>query len=485
MNGPLRRLAAVVAVLFAALMIGDTWVQFVSADSLNARPGNARSLYKEYGRERGPLLVAGDAVAESIKVEDPYGYLRTYPGGAMYSHLTGFFSVVYGSTGMESASGDVLSGTADQQFYRRIGDLLTGERPQGASIELTINPKLQQTAWDALGDQRGALVALDPRTGDVLALVSKPGYDPDLLAGHDAAKVRAARTKLLADRTRPLENRAIASQLYPPGSVFKLVTAAAALSSGRFTPQSQLDGPAALKLPQSSASLPNDFSGACGPGGKISLADALRISCNTAFGSLGIALGDEALRAQSEKFGFGQDLRIPLKVTPSTFPSSVDDAQTALSAIGQYDDRVTPLQVAMVSAAIANQGVLMRPNLIRTVRNGSNFEVIDRPQPERFGEPITAQVAADLTGMMTEVVESGTGRRAQIDGVKVAGKTGTAQNGEGRPPLAWFTAFAPADNPQIAIAVVVEDGGSLGDAASGGRVAAPIAREVIAAAVRQ
>jgi penicillin-binding protein A len=484
MNGPLRRLAVLVAVLFVSLMIGDTWVQFVSADSLNTRPGNARSLYKQFGRERGPLLVGGSPIAESVKVDDPYGYLRRYPGGAMYSHLTGFFSIVYGATGMESASGDLLSGTADQQFYSRIGDLLTGNRPQGASVELTISPKLQQVAWDALGDQRGALVALDPRTGDVLAMVSKPAFDPDLLASHDARQVRAARAKLLDDPARPLEDRAIASQLYPPGSVFKLVTSAAALSSGKYTPDTLLDGPATLPLPQSTRSLPNDFAGGCGPGGKISLADALKISCNTAFGSLGMALGDQALRTQAEKFGFGQDLRIPLRVTPSTFPPTVDDAQTALSAIGQYDDRVTPLQVAMVTSAIADKGVLMRPNLIRTVRNGSNLEVVDRPRPEKIRDAVSAQVAADLTGMMERVVESGTGRRAQIDGIKVAGKTGTAQNGTGKPPLAWFTAFAPADSPQIAIAVVVEDGGSLGDAASGGKVAAPIARQVIEAAVK-
>lgn len=483
MNGPLRRLAGVVAVLFAALMIGDSWVQFVSADSLNTRPGNARSLYKEYGRERGPLLVAGSPIAESVKVDDAYGYLRKYPGGQLYSNLTGFYSIVYGATGMESAVGDQLSGTADQLFYRRIGDLLTGTEPQGASVELTINPKLQQIAWDSLGDQRGAVVALDPRTGDVLAMVSKPAYDPNVLASHDVRKVRTARTKLLEDPTRPLENRAISGNLYPPGSVFKLITSAAALSDG-LTPQSQLDGPAAYQLPQSTKPLRNDFSGGCGPGDKVSLADALRISCNTAYASLGVQLGDDKLRAQAQKFGFCQDLRIPLKATPSIFPSSVDDAQTALSAIGQYEDRVTPLQIAMVSAAIANKGVLMQPNLVRTIRNGSNLEVIDKPKPKTFSEPISAAVAADLNQMMQGVVESGTGRRAQIDGVKVAGKTGTAQNGENKPPVAWFTAFAPADNPQIAIAVVVEDGGSLGDAASGGKVAAPIARDVIEAAVK-
>lgn len=483
MNGPLRRLAIVVAVLFGALMIGDTWVQFVSADSLNTRPGNARSLYKEYGRERGPILVAGSAVAESVPVDDSYGYLRKYPGGELYSAVTGFYSVVYGATGMESAAGDQLSGTADQLFYRRIGDLLTGNQPQGASVELTINPKLQQIAWDSLGDQRGAVVALNPKTGAILAMVSKPAYDPDVLASHDVKKVRTARAKLLDDPTRPLDNRAIAGNLYPPGSVFKIITSAAALEDG-ITPQTALDGPSGYKLPGSSSVLDNDFRGPCGANDKVTLEDALTISCNTAFASLGVQLGDEKLRAQAEKFGFGQDLRIPLKVTPSSYPPVVDDAQTALSAIGQYEDRVTPLQVAMVSAAVANKGVLMQPNLVRTIRNGSNLAVIDEPKPKQLGEPISAQTAAELTEMMTAVVRTGTGTRARIDGVTVAGKTGTAQNGEGKPPVAWFTAFAPAEDPTIAIAVVVEDGGTLGDAASGGKVAAPIARDVIEAAVK-
>jgi peptidoglycan glycosyltransferase len=481
MNTPLRRLALVVGVLFASLLAGATWVQFIDAGSLQARPGNARTLYKEFGRERGPLVVAGEPVAESKPVDDAYKYLRSYPGGRMYSPITGYYSIVYGATGMESADGDLLAGTADQLFYRRIGDLLTGGEPQGAAVELTIDPKAQQEAWKALGDQHGAVVALNPKTGDILALVSKPAFDPDLLAGHDVREVRAARAQLLKDPDEPLSNRAIAGDQYPPGSVFKLVTAAAALESGRWTKESQISGPARLDLPQTTATLPNDFSGACGPNGKISLANALKISCNTAFGSLGLALGDDALREQAQKFGFGEDLRIPLAVTPSRFPAQADPPQTAQSAIGQFDVRVTPMQMAMVSATIANGGVLVRPNLVEKVRSQDDLEVIEQPRPEEIRRAISRGTAEQLTSMMEGVVQGGTGTRAQISGVRVAGKTGTAQQGPGRPPHAWFTAFAPADDPQVAIAVVVEDGGGLGDAASGGRLAAPIARQVIEA----
>jgi peptidoglycan glycosyltransferase len=482
MNGPLRRLAGVVAVLFMSLLISVTWVQFVSAQTLNNHPGNVRTLYREFGRERGPLLVAGSSVAQSVPVKDAYKFQRTYPRGPLYSHVTGYYSIVYGATGMEAAANGLLSGTADQLFYRRIGDLVNGQQPQGASVELTINPKLQQVASSALGDQKGAVVALDPKTGNVLAMVSKPEYDPNQMASHNIAEVRKYRAKLLADPDRPLENRAIASRLYPPGSVFKLVTAAAALSSGKYTPDSQVDGPAVLDLPQTTATLRNDFAGSCGPNNKIALADALRISCNTAFASVGLALGGDALRSQAEKFGFGQDLKIPLSVTPSTFPAQPDAPQTAQSAIGQFDVRVSPMQIAMVTSAIANHGVLMRPNMIRQVRS-SDLEVIEQPEPQRMSVAVSPQVAQDLTQMMIGVVQSGTGTRAQINGVTVAGKTGTAQTGVGQPPHAWFTAFAPADDPQIAVAVVVEDGGGLGDAASGGRVAAPIARQVIEAAM--
>lgn len=484
MNAPLRKLAVVVAMLFVSLLVSSTYIQYVTAGTLSARSDNRRSQYKEFGRDRGPILVDGRQIAQSKPVKDAYKYQRSYSSPLMYSAVTGFYSIVYKPTGIEGATNDLLNGTADQLFYRRISDLLTGREPQGASVELTIDPKVQKAAWDALGDQRGAVVALDPRTGAILALVSKPGYDPNSLAGHDAAKVTKAWEALLDDPDQPMDNRAIAGRQYPPGSVFKIVTAAAALSSGRYSTDTLVDGPATLDLPQTSANLPNDFAGACGANDKVSLLDALRISCNTAFGSIGLDLGADAIRAQAEAFGFGKPLSIPLTVTPSTFPADPNPPQTAQSAIGQFDVRVSPLQIAMVSAGIANGGVVMKPQLVKDVL-GPKLEVIQRPQPERFSEAVSGQVAADLTRMMEAVVENGTGKRAQVAGVRVAGKTGTAQQGEGRPPNAWFTAFAPADDPKVAVAVVVEDGGALGDAASGGKVAAPIAKLVIEAVLNR
>jgi len=483
-NAPVRRLSAVVAVLFLALFGSSTFVQFVSANALDNRPGNARTIYKQYSRERGPIVAGKTVVAESTPSDDLFKFQRRYPQGALYAPVTGYYASVFGSsTGLESAMGPFLAGTADQLFFPRISDLLTGRKPQGASVELTIDPKVQRAAWDALGDQRGAVVALDPSTGAVLAMVSKPSYDPNKLATHSQSAAQKAYNRLLAATTKPLSNRAIAGDLYPPGSTFKLIDTAAALSTGKYHADSQLSAPGVLDLPQSTAVLPNDDRQPCGPNNQVSLADALRISCNTAFANLGMTLGSKALADQAEKFGFGRPLQIPLTVTPSSFPQTASQAQVAQASIGQFDVRATPMQMAMVAAGVANKGVVMQPYLVSRVRS-SDLDVVYQAQPTAFSTAVSPEVAAEMTTMMEGVVESGTGTRAQIPGVKVAGKTGTAQHG-GPAPDAWFTAFAPADNPKVAVGVVVENGGSAGEAASGGAVAAPIARQVMEAVLGQ
>lgn len=485
MNKPIRRVSFIVAVLFCTLLFSTTWIQFVTAKSLDARPDNRRTLLESYSRERGAILVAGSPIAKSVPSKDELKFLRTYPKAKLYSQVTGYYSFTYGAGGgLEGAADSLLSGQSDKLFYGRVIDMVTGKAPSGASLELTINPKAQEAADKALGDQRGAVVALDPRTGAILAMVSHPQYDPSTLASHNLKSVRAAWKSLnAADSGNPMVNRAIGGDLYPPGSTFKLVTAAAALSSGKFTEESQIPGPATLPLPQSSTDLPNDDRKPCGPGNKTTLTHALEISCNTAFGSLGLALGGEALRSQAAKFGFGDALRIPMRVTPSKVPAQMNKPSAAQAAIGQYDVRVTPMQMAMVSAAIANKGTVMSPYLVKDTRN-SSLDVIDHTQPEQLSQAISPDIAAALTRMMVAVVQSGTGTPAQISGIQVAGKTGTAQHLKGANPHAWFTAFAPANNPQIAVAVVVEDGGNAGSEAFGGTVAAPIARQVIEAVLK-
>jgi peptidoglycan glycosyltransferase len=481
MNTPIRRLAFVVAVLFASLLISSSYIQVVDASSLEKKPTNVRTLYKEYGRQRGPLLVKGTAVAESVPSNDLYKYLRKYPGGPMYAPVTGYFSLTNGETGLESAKNDLLAGTSGQLFYRRFSDLLTGREPEGAQVQLTINPKAQEAAYKALGNQRGAVVALDPKTGNILAMVSRPSYDPDVLATHNRDDVLKAYRKLSADEDHPLNNRAT-QFVYPPGSTFKVIMSAAALSNG-YTPDSLVDGPAALDVPGTSKDLHNDDSAPCGPNNQTTLIHALEISCNTAYASLGLKLGQQKVRDQAAKFGFGQQLSVPLRVEPSTIPADLNQPQLAQSSIGQFEDKVTPLQMAMVAAGIANDGVVMRPNLVQKVTT-PELKVIDDPAPEKLSEAVTPSVANDLTTMMEAVVDTGTGTRAQISGIKVAGKTGTAQHGTAA-PHAWFISFAPADDPQVAIAVVVEDGGRLGNEAFGGTVAAPIAKAVMEAVINK
>ena len=483
MNTPLRRLTSVVVLMFVVLMGGATWVQFLQAPDLNNDNRNVRTLYREYDKDRGPLVVAGTAVASSTAVDDAFGYQRSYANGPLYAPVTGYFSVLYGRSGLERAMNTELNGSADSLFYNRIQDLVTGRQPQGASVELTIDPAVQQAAWDALGDQKGAAVAIDPRTGAILALVSKPSFDPNVLSSHDTAAVNEAWTGLLADPDEPMSNRAIRGDTYPPGSTFKLVTAAAALESG-LTADTPIAAPDLYTLPGTSTTLQNFGGETCSSTGAMSLSDALRISCNTAFAQLGVQLGDEALRDQAEAFGFDTDLQIPLDVTHSRFPTTaqIDPARTALASIGQGDVRVTPLQMAMVAATIANRGLEMKPYLVAGVRD-QDLSVVDTTTPTELGRPISSATAAALREMMIGVVNDGTGKAAQIDGVQVAGKTGTAQTTAEAAPHAWFTAFAPAENPTIAIAVVVEHGGTLGNEATGGRVAAPIARAMIQAAL--
>lgn len=482
MNKSIRRLSVVMMAMFLTLLVSATYTQYIAAPDLNADARNSRTLYREFGRDRGPILVAGEPIVRSKPVDDEFRFLRVYEDPELYAHITGFHSIAYGATGIERAETDALNGTADALFYDRIRNLLTGEPTRGGSVELTINAKAQEAAAKALGDQVGAAVALDPKTGAVLAMVSNPSFDPNLLSSHNTKDVTAAYEELNADEGRPLENRAISGRLYPPGSVFKLVTAAAALESGEWTSESVIDAPVELELPQTTSTIKNYGGAACSPDNEMPLADALRISCNTAFAQLGLEMGADELANQSAAFGFGAERKIPLRVTPSTFPSELNKPQLAQSAIGQYDVRVTPLEVAMISATIANGGIPMTPRLVKTVRT-ADLSVRSRTEPEAQPRAVSAATARALREMMVSVVDSGTGSAAKISGVEVAGKTGTAQNAPDKAPHAWFTAFAPADDPQVAVAVVVEHGGSMGSEATGGSTAAPIARAIIEAVI--
>ncbi|MCA5894111.1 penicillin-binding protein 2 [Isoptericola sp. NEAU-Y5] len=480
MNTTTRRLASVVMVMFLALMVSTTWIQFFQADELNDDNRNIRKLHAQFGTDRGPIVVGGDAIALSTPVDDEFGYQREYTDGKLYSPLTGFFSLVNGTTGIEDAKNDFLNGQADALWVDRLQNLLTGATPQGSSVELTIDPAAQKAAWDALGDQRGAVVALDPSTGAILAMVSKPSFDPNELATHDTKAASDRYTELLNDDSRPLISRATAES-YPPGSTFKLVTTAAALESGDFTPSTVVDAPSTYTLTGTSTKVGNYAGTSCSGSGEMSLADAVRISCNTTFLGLAGDLGDEAMQEQAEKFGFNEPFYVPFPAAASGYPTPPDTAALELSGIGQGSVKATPLQMAMVSAAIANGGELMEPYSVDKIRD-AQLEVVEETSPTSLGQAVSEKTAEQLTDMMVSVVEDGSGTTAQMSGVSVAGKTGTAQHGADTSktdPHVWFTSFAPADDPKVAVAVVVESGGDLGGQATGGSVAAPIAKAVM------
>jgi penicillin-binding protein A len=494
MNRPIRNLSVACMVLFVALLVNATFVQYWQADSLSslsAHPDNKRVRDAEFARERGAILVRGKAVAESNKTGDSYKYQRAYPAGMQYAHLTGFFSRDWGLGGVENSENSILSGSDSALFVNRFIDLVDNQSPQGGSVSLTINPKAQQAAYDgmkALGaNVQGAVVALEPSTGKILAMVSSPSYDPNRLASHDFAQVGRTKARLEKNKLRPLDNRAI-EEILPPGSTFKLLTAAAALDSGRYTPDTKVPGGASLDLPQTTKNLVNENRGSCG-GDKITLTRALEVSCNVSFGSVGLDLGGDTIRRTAEKFGFGtrtfHDLDDSLtKQAISRFPANPDPPQTALSAIGQFDVAATPLQMAMVAAGIANNGTVMKPYLVDDIKS-PKLDSISKTEPEPMPDQpaMKSSSARDLTQMMVSVVEHGTGTTAQIPGVEVAGKTGTAQSAPDRPPYAWFVCFAPASTPSVAVAVLVQDAGVARDQISGSGLAAPIAKSVMEAVI--
>jgi peptidoglycan glycosyltransferase len=476
MNKPIRRVAFIALLMFGLLLANGTYMMIFQQQSLAAQPQNRRVRDAEFAQNRGAILAAGKTeIAKTVPSKDRFKYQRVYPEDELYAVITGFYSYDRGSTGLERTYNAPLSGTDDALFVRRLIDMATNKTPEGASVQTTIVPKIQKAAADALGNQKGAVVALDPKTGAVLAMVTSPTFDPNDIAGHDIEAAGKAYDRLASNSQ--LSNRA-AREIYPPGSTFKLVTAAAALADGK-TPDSMVDSPDPLKLPGTRVYLSNSTN--CG-GTKITMTQALKVSCNTAFANLGMDVGEDKLREQAQLFGFDRRHLDDLGGVASQFPDKLNEAQLALSSIGQYDVAASPLQMAMVAAAIANDGVLMDPYVVSTVRS-QDLKPIETHKASELSTAMTPKNAKELQQMMSEVVSEGTGRNAQIPGVEVAGKTGTAQSDPKRKPFAWFTSFAPVDDPAIAVAVIVEDANIPRSDIAGGRLAAPIAREVMEAAL--
>lgn len=474
MSKSIRRLTSFVLLMFLTLFAFATNIQVFQADSLVGDGRNVRASYDSYKTLRGTILIDSNPIASSYEVDDNFRYQREY-SSEVYSHLTGYFSLFQGSTGVEREMTNFLSGQSSAQFFDQINAVLSGTPISGANVELTIDDELQQAAWKALGNNKGSVVAIDPKTGEIKALVSKPGFDANLLASHSFASSSSAYEELLTDPNDPLVNRAISGDQYHPGSVFKMVVAAAAFESGRFDPDTEFENPNFLPLPGSISTVQNANDSTCGETETVTLRTAFVKSCNIPFAELGMQLGADELRVQSELFGFGRTVEIPMPVSQSIFPEQLNQPQTALVSFGQYDLRSTPLQMAMVTSAIANQGIIYSPQLIdRVVSN--NLELLSDPAPQVFGSPISQSTAGLITQMMFESVEVGAAGNAKIPGMAVAGKTGTAENGIGQPFTYWFTGFAPAENPELVVTVVVEGEDQL---STGNSISAPIGRKLL------
>lgn len=477
MNQPLRRLAAIIFSAFLVLAAGATYTQVLAGPGYRDDPRNTRSILDEAQRERGAILSADGvllAVSQSAD-DDTRSFRRVYPEGPRYAHVVGVAATLLADRGLEAELDDTLESGRDATISGLLS-ALAGDDARARSVRLTIDDRLQTAAFNALGDQAGAVVAIDAQTGAVLAMVSAPTFDPNGLIGLSTALGNA----LEEDPARPLLNRAT-QETYPPGSTFKIITAAAAIESGQGGVADAYPNPIELDLPNSTATIRNFDQNTCGPEDLVSLATAFSRSCNTIFGMIGMETGPGDLIATAESFGFNDDIPFELEAARSAVPENlVDLAAVAQSALGQRDVRASPLQMALVAAAMANDGVVMTPYVVAEVldADGRVTDVVRPTEWRRATSPATARLISDL---MENAVASGTGRRAAVAGLTVYGKTGTAEVPDAA-PHAWFVGFAEgAGTGTLAIAVVVESGGDAGDEATGGSVAAPMAAAIFEA----
>ena len=482
MTRHIRLAAAFCTLLLLALLVNATRIQVFQSRPYDDNPANRRRTIARYDQPRGAILVGGRSITGSRDSGEQLRYERTYRDGPLYAPVTGFASQEYGTTLLEHSEDGILSGTDEMLSPFPLWNDLTRAQNPGGNVVTTLNPAAQKAAYDGLGTRTGAVAAIEPSTGRILALVSTPSYDPGALSGNGRTANRSW-ARLNADPDKPMLNRAV-RQTYPPGSTFKVVTAAAALDAGVVTDlDAATRSPDPFRLPGTSTTLTNEGDGCA----DAPLRSAFEWSCNTVFAKLGVDVGVRNMSGTAEAFGFNDTgVRIPFAVSPSTFDTSVDRAQLALSSIGQYNTRATPLQMAMVAAAVANGGQLRQPYLVErtTRRGGETVSTAGSSRPVR--QAMHPATAVQMRELMEDVVTEGTGTNAAIPGATVGGKTGTAQHGIGNSgtPYAWFVSWAQGERdmePKVAVAVVVEDASADRSDISGGGDAAPIAKAVMEA----
>ncbi|MEU2288156.1 penicillin-binding transpeptidase domain-containing protein [Streptomyces sp. NPDC013178] len=485
MNKPLRRIAIFCGLLILTLLIRDNYLQYVKANTLATDGENRRVNIERYAIPRGNIIVDGKAITGSVETSGDFKYKRTWTNGPMWAPVTGFSSQAFGANQLENLEDGFLSGNDDRLFFRNTLDMLTGKEREGGSVVTTLSGAAQKAAYEGLGNKKGAVAAIEPSTGKILALVSTPSYDPSKFAGNSDKDAEAWKAVQKANNPDdPMLNRAL-RETYPPGSTFKVVTAAAALENGA---ASGIDDatktPDPYPLPQSTKPLTNEH-GECE---NATLRYALMVSCNTVFAKMADNVGNEKMIEQAEKFGYNNGaLDTPVRAAKSVYPED-NRPQNAMDGIGQASNRATPLQMAMVASAVANDGKLMKPYMVDQLR-APNLDTLTTTKPEELSQAVSSETAQKLQEMMETVVNDpqGTGGKAKISGVKVGGKTGTAQHGlnNKEKPYAWFISYAKLSDGSVpvAVAVVVEDGSANRDDISGGGLAAPIARDVMKAVI--
>ncbi|MCQ4083794.1 penicillin-binding protein 2 [Streptomyces sp. RB6PN25] len=482
MNKTIRRTSVFALLLVVAVMVRATWLQAVDGQALADDQYNRRNLVAQYANPFGNIIVAGQPVTGSAATTgSDFKYTRTYTDGPLYAAVTGFSSQVYGTTQLEGIYQKVLNGTDAQT--RSLLDVLEGSHGKPGDVITTIDPAVQKAAYSGLGTKNGAAVAIDPKTGNILAMVSTPSYDPSRIAGSSSADAQAWQ-QLSNDKNQPMVNRAL-RQTYPPGSTFKLVVAAAALQDGLYSSVDQpTSSPNPYTLPGTTVRLTNE--NAAAPCANATIRTALEYSCNTVFAKMAVDLGQAKVKAMADTFGFDSShLDIPVRAAQSVYPTNMPASSTAQTGIGQFDVRATPLQMAMVVSAIANGGTLMAPHMVSKVTDGSG-DTIQSLNPQQQSQPISANTAQQLRSAMVSVINQGTGTNAQIPGVEVGGKTGTAQHGVDNSgnPYAWFVSYAKnGAGKEVAVAVMVDDPNAVRSEISGNGLAGPIAKSMMQAAL--
>ncbi|MET9389405.1 penicillin-binding transpeptidase domain-containing protein [Streptomyces sp. NPDC006624] len=484
MNKTIRRASVFTLLLVFALLVRATWVQFYEGRALAEDKDNRRNTIETYSAPLGNIIVGGRSVTGSAPTTTgDLRYKRTYSDGELYAAVTGYASQAYAPTQLEGIYTDLLNGTDPR--LKSVLDTVTGRRADPGNVVTTIDPDVQKAAYRALGDKKGGAVAIDPETGRILAVVSSPSYDPSALT--DANTAGEAWTKLTEDPQKPLVNRALRQPL-PPGSTFKLVVAAAALEDGLYTSvDERTDSPDPYTLPGTTRVLTNENPDA--PCTNATIRTALQYSCNNVFAKMAVQLGEDKVRATAEKFGFNDDRQdVPVRAYTSVYPSGMHPSQTALTGIGQFDVTATPLQMAMVSAALANGGELVSPHMVSRITDGGGGVLRDYDDEADTERIVSSSTAEQLRSAMRTVVERGTGTNARVPGATVGGKTGTAQHGENNSqvPYAWFTSYgtSEASGKEVAVAVVVEQSDAARSEVSGNGLAAPVARAMMEAALR-